>query len=102
MKKFDKHILRKMYDKGIISKDNVSSETLDTMLKGMEEGTFRVWASDSFDPNNPPRTNDGISICYFCGEMYWVTPRQDAFTCGGKGKACEPCMLNDYFSRKVR
>ena len=100
MKQISKSALRIMYDKGIISKDNVPPKALDTIVKGMEAGTFRVWARSSFDPSDPPKTNDGISICYFCGEMYWITPKQDAYTSGEKGKVCEPCMLNDYFSKR--
>jgi hypothetical protein len=89
----DEKTLKELHDSGTLREEHVSATQLESMLKGVKKGAFKIWTRSGFDQANPPKRNAGISICYDCGEMYWVTPLHDAYVVSGaEGKVCNSCM----------
>lgn len=101
-KDFDVKTIQELYNQGIITQDNVSGERLEKIIRGIEGGSFKVWSDPEFDPKEEPIENSGVSICYECGKMYWVTPSEDAYKDEdeeGIGKVCEPCLVRSMTGR---
>src|SRR4030042_2960851 len=101
-KYFDVTTIQELNNQGIMTQDNVSGERLEMIIRGMEERGFEVWSDPEFDPKEGPIENSGISICYECGKMYWVTPSEDAYKDEDKEgirKVCEPCLVRSMTGR---
>lgn len=44
----------------------------------------------------------GITICYKCGKIYWLTQEEDGYKISEKedeGRVCEPCLLKPITGR---
>ncbi len=98
MKQFTKEEIVALFEEGIITQNNVTSNTLDSIIAGMEAGKFKVWARNDFNPKSPPSINAGATICGDCGRMYWCTPYEDTYkreNCDEK-RVCEPCLLKPF------
>jgi hypothetical protein len=96
-----KATVEKLYAKGVISQKHVSQKVMSDILARMDAGKLDIISN--FHPSHPPKVHDGVSICVDCGEIYWVTPSDDAYTRGDddpqeKGKVCQRCLL--YPSKK--
>ena len=90
---YDSKQVRDLYDAGRIAMNHVSPEVLERIIAASDSGARPVWALSDFNPNVAPNPNDGVTICYSCGWMYWVTPTLDAFP-SPKGDQCLGCMID--------
>lgn len=78
---------------------NVPDEAYRNYLAGLDSGSTTLWADNDFDPGTEPEEHAGVTVCYMCGKVYWITPDEDAFPREeAKGKICLDCLAQ---GRKV-
>jgi len=93
---YDRKMILKLYETGILPESRVPKHRLELILKEVDDGTFKVWADENFDPEKRPYETIGVSICIECGRIYWATPEDDAYEVHGmkgQGRVCEPCLV---------
>ncbi len=91
----NKQTIQALFAEGVISQMWVSPSALTDILQRMDKGEIKVWSNPDFNPTKEPELHLGVSICYDCGRMYWVIPKEDAYerSDGGEGRICDPCLI---------
>jgi hypothetical protein len=73
---------------------NVPAKQLERYIEGVEDKTVKIWCDDNFRLRNIPSPHGGITICYQCLKLYWITQQDDAFPGPdpAKGYCCFECL----------
>ena len=101
---FTKQRILELREKGLINqKAFPNQEVLDEIIADAGKLKYKVTSrmASGIDIDHPPEITKGLTICYKCRMIYWITPRTDFHTIpriakktGREEPYCYPCAYS--------